>query len=432
MDSHVQQFEERISSLLYHQSIAEAARGELLNGHQEIDAPPDSPLEPVATSSEAWTVPDLDRAAYHGLAGEVVDLFTPHTEAHPVALLVSFLAEVGALIGRGPHLTIDGAYHPLLFWPVLVGQSSKSRKGTAGKRIHNLISRAVPDWTRGAYKGNLSSGEGLVFAVRDPEYKEEVIKEKGRPTGETISLLVDKGVLDKRLFLVQSEFGSVLRVMSRDGNSLSGVLREAWDGEDLAPMTKGSRIRATAPHIGIVGHVTRDELLRDPKPGTDLAIALSGLPPSALRRYTPSPQVLTNPRYKSSPTRSAGPWGAYRVSGASISTTLPARRGLRRIRPCRVSGRAWLVPFSAERKPMSLAWRHSTRYWMESHRLPCRTWKPRSRSGSTRNAQQLWSSAMPRAMPWRTRSSKPWRRPPRDWTIHRLAPAFIETSVRGA
>jgi hypothetical protein len=70
-------------------------------------------------------------------------------------------------------------------------------------------------------------------------------------------------VEDKRLFLVQSEFGSVLRVMAREGNSLSGVLRDAWDGQTLAPMTKANRVRATDPHIGIVSHVTKDELLRN-------------------------------------------------------------------------------------------------------------------------------------------------------------------------
>jgi len=55
----------------------------------------------------------------------------------------------------------------------------------------------------------------------------------------------------------------VLRVMGREGNSLSGVLRDAWDGLTLAPMTKANRVRATDPHIGIVAHVTKDELLRN-------------------------------------------------------------------------------------------------------------------------------------------------------------------------
>jgi hypothetical protein len=215
----------------------------------------------TGAASDPWPV--LDSAAYHGLAGDIVRLIEPHTEADPVALLVSLLAEVGVMLGRSPHLTLDGAHHPLLFWPVLVGQSSKSRKGSAAQRVKTVLSLADPSWTRGECKGTLSSGEGLAYAVRDPQYREEPVKEKGRPISETVSLLVDAGVTDKRLFLVQSEFGVVLRVMAREGNSLSGVLRDAWDGLDLAPMTKAHRVKATAPHIGIVGHVTSDELRRN-------------------------------------------------------------------------------------------------------------------------------------------------------------------------
>lgn len=207
--------------------------------------------------------PILDAYALQGLAGEVVRLVEPHTEADPVALLVSFLSEFGAMLNRGPHLTLDGSYHPLLFWPVLVGQSSKSRKGTAGRRIETLLRLADEGWTRGECKGTLSSGEGLAFAVRDAMHKEEPLKERGRPTGEIVTICVDPGIEDKRLFLVQSEFGSVLKIMAREGNSLSGVLRDAWDGLTLAPMTKANRVRATDPHIGIVAHVTKDELLRN-------------------------------------------------------------------------------------------------------------------------------------------------------------------------
>jgi hypothetical protein len=95
-------------------------------------------------------------------------------------------------------------------------------------------------------RGTLSSGEGLAYAVRDATSEED-----------------DPGIEDKRLFAVQGEFGSVLKVMRREGNSLSGALRDAWDGNSLAPMTKNNLVRATDPHIGIVGHVTKDELLRN-------------------------------------------------------------------------------------------------------------------------------------------------------------------------
>lgn len=216
-----------------------------------------------ASPDMAPTWPILNESALHGLAGEVVRLIEPHTEADPVALLVSFLSEFGTMLNRGPHLILDGSYHPLLFWPVLVGQSSKSRKGTAGRRIETLVRLADESWTRGECKGTLSSGEGLAYAVRDPQYEKIPVKEKGRPTRETTEVCVDTGVEDKRLFLVQSEFGSVLKIMAREGNSLSGVLRDAWDGLTLAPMTKRSRVRATDPHIGMVAHVTTDELLRN-------------------------------------------------------------------------------------------------------------------------------------------------------------------------
>ncbi|MDH4079784.1 MAG: YfjI family protein [Nitrospira sp.] len=218
-------------------------------------------IPPAPQIDSPW--PKLQGAALHGLAGEVVRLIEPHTEADPIALLLSFLSEIGAMLNRGPHLILDGSYHPLLFWPVLVGQSSKSRKGTAGRRIERLLSLADDSWTRGEYKGTLSSGEGLAFAVRDAQFKEEPLKQGGKPTGEMQTICTDSGVEDKRLFLVQSEFGAVLKIMAREGNSLSGVLRDAWDGLTLAPMTKANRVRATDPHIGIVAHVTQDELLRN-------------------------------------------------------------------------------------------------------------------------------------------------------------------------
>lgn len=224
------------------------------------DEPPDSSptVQPLVSD---W--PTLGPAALHGLAGEVVRLFEPHTEADPVALLVSFLSEFGAMLNRGPHLILDGSYHPLLFWPVIVGQSSKSRKGTAGRRMEALLNLAEEGWTRGEEKGTLSSGEGLAHAVRDAQFKEELVKQGGKPTGEMQRICTENGIEDKRLFLVQSEFGSVLKIMAREGNSLSGVLRDAWDGLTLAPMTKTNKVRATNPHIGIVAHVTQDELLRN-------------------------------------------------------------------------------------------------------------------------------------------------------------------------
>ena len=202
--------------------------------------------------SSSW--PQLDEQALHGLAGDIVHAMAPFTEADKVTLLVHILSEFSCMIGRGPHIRLDGDCVPLLFWPTVVGDTSKSRKGSGAKRIKRLFQAVDPTWTRGKHSGSLSSGEGLIYAVRDEEFGVNA-------NGEEI--LKDEGIIDKRLYLVQSEFGAMLRIMAREGNSLSGHLREAWDGETLKPMTKGYRIQATHPHIVVVGHVTQSELQRN-------------------------------------------------------------------------------------------------------------------------------------------------------------------------
>jgi hypothetical protein len=50
-------------------------------------------------------------------------------------------------------------------------------------------------------------------------------------------------------------------MMERDGNTLSMVLRDAWDCVPLRTMTrKNNKLRATGTHISLIGHITRDEL----------------------------------------------------------------------------------------------------------------------------------------------------------------------------
>jgi hypothetical protein len=73
--------------------------------------------------------------------------------------------------------------------------------------------------------------------------------------------LEDEGVEDKRLLVVEEEFGSVLKMCQREGNVLSNIVRQAWDGANLQTMTRNP-LRATDPHISIVGHTTRDDLLK--------------------------------------------------------------------------------------------------------------------------------------------------------------------------
>jgi hypothetical protein len=100
---------------------------------------------------------------------------------------------------------------------------------------------------------------GLIWAVRDAIEKREPIRENKIITGYQ-SVIVDDGVDDKRFLVLESELASVLGAITRQGSTLSPVVRNAWDRGDLESITKNSPAKATGAHVSIVGHVTRDEL----------------------------------------------------------------------------------------------------------------------------------------------------------------------------
>jgi len=74
--------------------------------------------------------------------------------------------------------------------------------------------------------------------------------------------MVDAGVDDKRLLVLETEMGRVLKAMSRESNTLSDVMRQGWDRNVLAAMGKNKGCIATSAHISIIGHVTRPDIAR--------------------------------------------------------------------------------------------------------------------------------------------------------------------------
>ena len=53
-----------------------------------------------------------------------------------------------------------------------------------------------------------------------------------------------------------------MRVIAREGNTLSAILRLAWDSGNIQTLTKNSPAKATGAHISILAHITPGELLR--------------------------------------------------------------------------------------------------------------------------------------------------------------------------
>jgi len=199
----------------------------------------------------AWPV--LDEAAYHGLAGDVVKTILPHTESDPVAMLLQFLVCFGNAVGRQPYCIADGAEHYPVLYVLLAGPTAKARKGTSAQRVRPIFKIAASDWVSNNIASGISSGEGILHAIRDPVF--------GTDAKTGLEVLVDAGVTDKRVLFDEREFSSVLDRMRREGNSVETIIREAWDCPiQLRTTTKQSPTKVTGPHVSITAHVTIEEL----------------------------------------------------------------------------------------------------------------------------------------------------------------------------
>lgn len=209
----------------------------------------------VSTSPSADTLADTHRnaprpdpACLYGLVGDIAQAGSNNTEANAYAVAASALAYLGAALGRGPYMPIgDDRNHARLFL-VHVGRSSRGRKGTAKKliyRIHDDIKAMDELLVPQVHSGGLSTREGLALMIHDGyrDGKNEV-----------------SAIEDKRLLVVESEFSNVLHQSKRDGNTLSGALRDAWDGTSIKPAVKTCPVWASDPHIAIIGDITPAEL----------------------------------------------------------------------------------------------------------------------------------------------------------------------------
>ena len=110
--------------------------------------------------------PILHEAAYYGLAGEFTKAIAPHSEADPVAILLHALIGSGCLIGSGPHVLVEHSPHCCRLNALLVGETA-SRKGLAWSTPRYLFSKVDEQWVTRRVKSGLSSGEGLIYQVRD-------------------------------------------------------------------------------------------------------------------------------------------------------------------------------------------------------------------------------------------------------------------------
>jgi hypothetical protein len=212
-----------------------------------------------AVRAEApWPEP-LAEEAFYGFAGRAIRAISPYSEADPAALLANVLSAFGAFLGKSVYAYAADAEHPAKLFAVVVGATSKGRKGSAARPIERILSAASLAFVDRMTEG-LSSGEGLIHQVRDAVSKMERVGKGPDKTTELVE--VDPGIADKRLWVQESEFASTLRVATRDGSTLTAIIRRMWDRADVASLTKVSPSKTTGSHVAITGHVTKEELLR--------------------------------------------------------------------------------------------------------------------------------------------------------------------------
>ena len=121
-------------------------------------------------------------------------------------------------------------------------RTAKGRKGTSRGYVLKQARSIEPEWAAERLLTGLSSGEGLISAARQKDS--------------------EAAVQGSRLLVLESELASVLQSLKRQGNTLSAVIREAWDTGNLQIATRNDPIHVTDAHISIIAHITRDELKR--------------------------------------------------------------------------------------------------------------------------------------------------------------------------
>jgi hypothetical protein len=196
-----------------------------------MQTPDEPPADPPSSTSAL-----LPEEALYSLSGRIVRALAPHTESDPAAILLQFLAALGNILGRAPHCRVGPTRHGLNLFVVLVGESSKARKGTSWRQIASLFANVDPDW----HARRILSARPTAFNILD-----------------TLSSPAES---DRRLFVLAEEFVSVLHMLTRENSHLSPLLRCAWDGADLATHNGHRGLHVAGAHLSLVGHITQGEL----------------------------------------------------------------------------------------------------------------------------------------------------------------------------
>lgn len=234
-----------------------------LNGRENIHAVLDA-LLPAPSHGEGdndmtRNPPQATADMFPGILTDIINACCEHTEAVPVAVAANVLVRFAALIGAGAYIDLGDDQRRMNQFVLMIGKTGLG-KGSSGYGPKRLFYRVedymqldqMQRFERGdisvnkyaplaVHTGGLSSGEGLAAALHDGD-------ENCPP------------VTDKRLLIFEPEFANVMTMFQRTGNNLSVVLRNAYDGVNIKPMTKRDKVGVTDPYICLFANITDREL----------------------------------------------------------------------------------------------------------------------------------------------------------------------------
>lgn len=194
---------------------------------------------------------------FYGFSGKIGKIAAHNTDINPVAASVVFLSFFGACVGRDTFFSFGNERHHARIFTAHVGRTAIGRKGSSQHlvlKVAEQIDAREPNLLCPIHSGGLSTKEGLAKHLHDGYGEIAAIK-------------------DKRLWVKEDEFFSVLKKIKQPESTLDLGLCCLWDGRSISPMALSNKISVKEPHVGIHANITDFQI----KSGLTIYEAQSGL-----------------------------------------------------------------------------------------------------------------------------------------------------------
>lgn len=194
--------------------------------------------------------PDIDKANYFGVIGEIVEVVTQATEALGSGVALETMAMLSASIDP-ENISLSHGTHrtSIRINAMLVGKTGHG-KGVSSKQMKAIYSNMDEHSSKQLcpiFEGGISSPEGIITQIRDTD--EEPSNSNLPPS------------TGNKLLVIDEEISRIFALSKAASSTLSNTLRTLFDGSPLEPLTKYNRISCSKPHVVIYGHITPRELL---------------------------------------------------------------------------------------------------------------------------------------------------------------------------